>query len=296
MLTIDPPPAAFIGSITAFMPSQQPTALTSRIRRKSASGMSAMLANFSTPALLTSTSSRPKTSGAVATAAAQSASEVTSWCTYRQESGPRPSATWAPRSSSTSPNTTRAPSATKWRTCDLPMPRAPPVIRATLPSSLPMVSRPATKRLLGPSVSLLRARAGDPVEEQPQEPVHDLAGAVAATVAPLRREPQHVPEQPVGELRVQIGAEHARLDAPLELGHPDPLELAQGLAQVAEPGLHGEVTPVVLQHGQRGPVPGQRGAGRADDLLEHGARVAARGDRLVVVGEDLVDEAGQDLV
>ena len=138
MLTIEPPPAAFIGSITAFMPSQQPTAFTSRIRRKSASGISAMLANFSTPALLTSTSSRPNASVASATAAAQSASEVTSWCTYRQQSAPSPSATYLPRSSSTSPNTTRAPSATKCRTCDLPMPRAPPVIRATLPSSLPI--------------------------------------------------------------------------------------------------------------------------------------------------------------
>ena len=72
MLTIDPPPAAVIGSITAFMPSQQPTTLTSRTCRKSASGMSAIGANFSTPALFTSTSSRPKASSVAATAAAQS--------------------------------------------------------------------------------------------------------------------------------------------------------------------------------------------------------------------------------
>ncbi len=140
MLTIEPPPAAFIGSITVFMPSQQPTALTSRICRNSASGISAMLANFSTPALLTSTSSRPKVSAATATAAAQSASSVTSWCTYRQDCSPSLSATAAPRSSSTSPKTTRAPSATKCRTCDLPIPRAPPVISATFPSSRPMMS------------------------------------------------------------------------------------------------------------------------------------------------------------
>ena len=54
---IDPPPAAVIGPVTAFMPSQQPTAFTSRTCRKSASGMSAIRANFSTPALFTSTSS-----------------------------------------------------------------------------------------------------------------------------------------------------------------------------------------------------------------------------------------------
>ena len=51
MLTIDPPPALVIGSITAFMPSQQPTAFTSSTRRKSASGMSAMLAKVRMPAL-----------------------------------------------------------------------------------------------------------------------------------------------------------------------------------------------------------------------------------------------------
>ena len=32
---IDPPPAGAIGPITAFMPSQQPTAFTSRMCRKS---------------------------------------------------------------------------------------------------------------------------------------------------------------------------------------------------------------------------------------------------------------------
>ena len=90
---IDPPPAAVIGPITAFMPSQQPTALTSRMRRKSASGMSAIRAKVSTPALLTSTSSRPKASTAAATAAAQCASLVTSWCTYRQDCSPSPAAT-----------------------------------------------------------------------------------------------------------------------------------------------------------------------------------------------------------
>src|SRR6516164_3000496 len=60
MLTIDPPPDVVIGSITAFMPSQQPTAFTSSTRRKSASDMSAMRANCNTPALFTSTSSLPK--------------------------------------------------------------------------------------------------------------------------------------------------------------------------------------------------------------------------------------------
>src|SRR5215471_10918403 len=127
MLMIEPPPAAVIGPITAFMPSQQPTAFTSRIRRKSAGDMSAIVANFSTPALFTSTSSRPKASSVASTTVAHCASLVTSWWTYRQD-----------RSPSTSPKTTRAPSETRCRTCDLPIPLAPPVIRATLPSSRPM--------------------------------------------------------------------------------------------------------------------------------------------------------------
>ena len=149
---IDPPPAAVMGPITAFMPSQQPIALTSRTCRKSASVMSAIRANFSTPALLTSTSSRPNASSAVATAASQCASLVTSWCTYRQDGAPSASATAEPLSSSTSPSTTRAPSATKCRTCDLPMPLAPPVMSATLPSSRPM--RPPGSEL--PNACLVR--------------------------------------------------------------------------------------------------------------------------------------------
>ena len=93
MLTIEPPPALVIGSMTAFMPSQQPTAFTSSTRRKSASGISAIRANSRMPALLTSTSSFPKASVASATAAAQSASLVTSRWVYRQDCSPSLSAT-----------------------------------------------------------------------------------------------------------------------------------------------------------------------------------------------------------
>ena len=150
MLTIDPPPARFIGSITAFMPSQQPTAFTSSTRRKLFSVISAIGANVRIPALFTSTSSRPNVSSVAATATAQSSSLVTSRCRYRQDSSPSLAATYWPWSSRTSPKTTRAPSATKCRTWDLPMPRAPPVISATFPSSRPIRPLPPqTKRLLG---------------------------------------------------------------------------------------------------------------------------------------------------
>ena len=88
------------------MPSQQPTAFTSRTRRNSASGMSAIRANISTPALLTSTSSLPKVPIAAATAAVQPASLVTSWWMYRQDFSSNSAASAAPLSSSTSPKTT----------------------------------------------------------------------------------------------------------------------------------------------------------------------------------------------
>ena len=136
----------------------------------------------------------------------------------------------------------------------------------------------------------------DPVEQQPQQGVGHLLGAVTLGQPPLRRDPQHVAEQPVGEPRVQVGPEGALRLAPLELGDPGPLDLAHRLAQVAEPGLAAEVAPVVLQHGQRGAVPGQGLAGRADDLLQYLPGGAARGHRGPVVGQHVVDEAGQDLV
>jgi len=142
----------------------------------------------------------------------------------------------------------------------------------------------------------LSAACRDPVEQQPEQGVGHLLGAVALGQPPLRRDPQHVAEQPVGEPRVQVGAEGALLLAPLELSNPGPLDLAHRLAQVPEPGLAAEVAPVVLQHGQRGAVPGQGLAGRADDLLQHLPGRAARGHRGPVVGQHIVDEARQDLV
>src|SRR5690348_8169201 len=227
MLMIEPPPAAFISPITAFRPSQHPTAFTSRTRRNSASGISAIRANVSTPALFTSTSSLPKASAASATAAAQPASLVTSWWMYRHDFSSNSAASAAPLSSSTSPNTTRAPWATRWRTCDLPIPRAPPVISATLPSSRPIVppGRPSVNQTLawceGNSQPLAGSGSGsggrgvahaggDPFEQDAQEAVDHLVGGVAAGPAPLRGNPQDVLEQPVGELGIQVRPEQAR--------------------------------------------------------------------------------------
>src|SRR6202008_2060082 len=120
-------------------------------------------------------------------------------------------------------------------------------------------------QLIGPAWSL----RGDPLEKQPQQGAGHLLGAVALGQPPLRRDPQHITEQPVGEPGVQVGPEDALGLAALQMGDPGPLDLAHRLAQVTEPGLATEVAPVVLQHGQRGAVPGQGPAGRADDLLQH---------------------------
>src|SRR5215469_9703146 len=123
-----------------------------------------------------------------------------------------------------------------------------------------------TKRLLGRSVtpssaagttaSTARASccaAEDPVEQQCQDGIRHLVDVVAAGGGPpLRGDPQHVPQQPVGEPCVEVGAEDAGLLAALELRDPRPLDLAERLAQVAEAVLRAEVAPVVLQHGEGG--------------------------------------------
>ena len=81
MLMIDPPPAAIIGSIDAWMPRMAPVRLTSITFWKRV--MSAVLrgATCTTPALFTSTLSLPKVCTAVSTAFFQSSPLVTSRCT-----------------------------------------------------------------------------------------------------------------------------------------------------------------------------------------------------------------------
>ena len=76
--TIEPPPAADITGATVCTPSQQPTRLTSMTRRNSAGSISAIGACRRMPALFTRTSNFPYASSTAATAAAQSASLVTS--------------------------------------------------------------------------------------------------------------------------------------------------------------------------------------------------------------------------
>src|SRR5688500_6256885 len=89
------------------------------------------------PALLKTTSRRPKRSTAVAMAACTCFSSTTLHATAAAES-PSSRASASPTSAWRSAMTTRAPSATNFRTVAAPIPLAPPVTTATLPSSLPM--------------------------------------------------------------------------------------------------------------------------------------------------------------
>ena len=136
-LTIAPPPARRIDGCTVFMPRNAPVRLVSITRRHSSIASSAIGSTASTPALLTSTEIGPNASSAKLTAACHEPSSVTSSAAKRAPS-PSSSATAAPSASSTSPTTTRAPSAASARACASPIPRAPPVTSATLPSSLAM--------------------------------------------------------------------------------------------------------------------------------------------------------------
>src|SRR3984893_13108320 len=92
------------------------------------------------PALLMRMSRRPNFSAAPLTKARHAASVPTSACVRAPWRPPVSSsaATRSPRSPSRSQNATLAPSATKRLTVASPIPDAPPVTAATLPSSLPM--------------------------------------------------------------------------------------------------------------------------------------------------------------
>src|SRR5260370_12140819 len=115
------------------------------------------------PALLTSNSRWPSRARIPSTVARHESSSVTSRCTYRAPS-PRVAAASSPGSLSTSPSTTRAPSATKRRAVASPTPRAAPVISATLPSSAFMASLGADR---AEDVEVRGAARREPSREEP---------------------------------------------------------------------------------------------------------------------------------
>src|SRR5205823_2508923 len=120
------------------------------------------------PALLTRMSRRPNVCAAPLTKARHAASVPTSAC-VKATLAPAVSSSAAtrwPRSPSRSQNATLAPSATKRLTVASPIPDAPPVTAATLPSSLPMFAtlhcfakRASTIRRIHPAGTALLAPA-----------------------------------------------------------------------------------------------------------------------------------------
>src|SRR5262245_16803078 len=137
-LTMDPPPARRMGGITARVPRKTPVELTAMIFSQSARVVSSIRLPPPMPALLTRTLSFPYKRSASVTAAAQSDSLVTSRRTnVASPPTARISSTAVlPSASSTSPSTTFAPSFVNRRPASAPIPRAPPLISATFPSSL----------------------------------------------------------------------------------------------------------------------------------------------------------------
>src|SRR5690348_3558997 len=123
------------------------------------------------PALLTRISRRPNFCAAPLTKSRHAASVPTSAC-VKAILAPAVSSSAAtrwPRSPSQSQNATLAPSATKRLTVASPIPDAPPVTAATLPSSLPMFAtfhciakRASTIRRIHPAGTALLARPGCP--------------------------------------------------------------------------------------------------------------------------------------
>ncbi len=138
VLMMLPEPCAFMIGAACLMPMKTLRSSTSIVRSYSSTGMSSIGPTVPTmPALLKMQSSRPYSFIARPIAARMSSSVATSvrWYTALE---PSSAASRAPASSWMSATTMRAPSAANSRTVASPMPLAPPVITAALPSSLPM--------------------------------------------------------------------------------------------------------------------------------------------------------------
>ena len=137
-MTIEPPPASRIAGIAALVPRNTPLALMSITRSHSSSLVSSTLLTTPMPALLTSMSNFPKRLTAADTADPQADSSVTSSLTntHSPPASLIAASVRRPSSSSTSPITTFAPSCANILASVAPMPLAPPLISATLPSSL----------------------------------------------------------------------------------------------------------------------------------------------------------------
>src|SRR6185369_5820783 len=143
MFTIEPPPAWRMAGIAYFVPRNTPLAFTAITWSHSAAVRSSIgTRGMMMAALLIRMSSRPWRRVAVCTACCQSASLVTSRCTYvaSPPAARMVASTFWPSVSRMSPKTTLAPSRANVSASAAPCPRAPPLISATFPSSFPMAA------------------------------------------------------------------------------------------------------------------------------------------------------------
>ena len=168
MLTITPVLIRAISRATACPIRNAPLRLTRNTASKSSSLTSRKSAARKMPALLTSTSIRPCNCRVCCTAASTCALLPTSQCTYE---APRPVASAAPRVSSTSAITTRAPSRAKRQAQAAPMPCAPPVTMTTLPPS-PNETAPAVGGASGCAVMAWNLPWPMLTGKRPQNSVH----------------------------------------------------------------------------------------------------------------------------
>src|SRR6516162_774565 len=170
-LTMAPPLLRRISGTAALAQKTYPIRLTSRISPQLAALASSTFSYLRMPALLMRMSRCPNFCAAPLTKSRHTASVPTSAC-VKATLAPAVSssaATRSPRSPSRSQNATLAPSATKRLTVASPIPDAPPVTAATLPSNRPMFAtfhhiakRASTIRRIHPAGTALLARPGCP--------------------------------------------------------------------------------------------------------------------------------------
>ena len=142
MLMMLPERWAAITRPACLVPSSTPPTCTAMVRAKTSASKSTTGVMFpGVPALLTMMSSRPKRPTAWSTSALTSASTVTSARTKTARS-PRAAARASPSASRRPASTTLAPSAMNFSAIAAPMPLVAPVTIATLPSRIPMSTRP----------------------------------------------------------------------------------------------------------------------------------------------------------
>lgn len=122
------------------------------------------------------------------------------------------------------------------------------------------------------------------------------ADSQTAALVPVGRDPHGVADEAVDEAPVEVGAEHALLDAPVQQRQPHLLEPAPGVEEVAEPLARRQVLGLVLvEHDSRAVLVDR--AERLDDDGRQGvARVEPGVQDAVVGGPHVVQEGRQDLV